>query len=211
MLDPVSRVFLASTGQPIDGAVDRAGRRQRCAGARMRATTVRRFIRQRSSSGTDVVDAGGTHYTYAPRRVSFPVARGRAPINCASRRRTGSAFRRPRRMRSIQAIAGAPYALSGASRGAAFTIAGGSVVARRRAARSAAAHADERLARRLCVRRGQAGRDEPVRRRHAMFERRFVRAVSGAGEPRRCGHRAGPRRSARRARSSAPANRYSSC
>ncbi len=123
MLDPVSRVFVASTGQAVDGAsivlLDGNG-----APAHVSGDDGTSPYPAAVASGTDVVDAGGAHYAYAHGEYRFPwLAPGTYQLRVTPPHRF--AFPSAASDAAIQSVAGAPYALSDASRGATFTIAVG--------------------------------------------------------------------------------------
>ena len=123
MFDPVSRVFLASTGQPVSGAsielVDATGAPAHPLGGDGAATYPATVV-----SGANVVDGAGNQYVYGAGEYRYPwLAAGGYQLRVTPPHRF--AFPSIASDASIQAVAGAPYALSGASRGAPFTIAVG--------------------------------------------------------------------------------------
>ena len=181
MLDPVSRVFVASTGQAVDGAsivlLDGNG-----APAHVSGDDGTSAYPAAVASGTDVVDAGGAHYAYAHGEYRFPwLAPGTYQLRVTPPHRF--AFPSAASDAAIQSVAGAPYALSDASRGATFTIAVGPSsrvdlpldLLPITPTRAAIEH--------VCDCRRQTGRRQPSGRGHTVRERRVVRCGACAGEP----------------------------
>ncbi len=121
--DPISRVFLASSGAPINGAsialVDANG-----APARVFGDDGASAYPSTETAGVDATDASGARYVYGPGEYRFPVvADGTYRLRVTPPHRFG--FPSSASDTALQTLPGAPYALSGASRGALFTIAGG--------------------------------------------------------------------------------------
>ncbi|HEY6598485.1 MAG TPA: hypothetical protein VIZ30_04205, partial [Pseudomonadales bacterium] len=123
--DPISRVFLAGTGAPISGVsielVDTNGVPANVFGddgvsAYPSTVTV----------GVDTADASGAQYVHGPGDYRFPlVAGGTYQLRVTPSHRFG--YPSNAADGALQALPGAPYTLSGASRGALFTLAGGAM------------------------------------------------------------------------------------
>ncbi len=125
--DPVSRVFVATDGTLLDGAVvsllDGAGNAATPFGADGNAT-----FPATVATGTTVSDSAGANYAFGSGEYYFPfLARGDYRLDVV----VGNRFRFPSAASdaALQALPGAPFALGSASRGDPFVVDPGPVLA----------------------------------------------------------------------------------